>query len=184
VPSSSADRLATAEDPRADTCAPASAAAAAAKPEMLPTTAHRHIMHARPVPAGLPACVHDPTVERHNDPSGRVSSQTSRIANPPRTAARRALSSKLSVTDGDVVVAMANDHPESIRRDRARLLDQRLQLSRGATFQRRNAWRAIRWHTQRGRSERSPRVAAMHNYADHGITQMAGELIGGCAANR
>jgi hypothetical protein len=27
-------------------------------------------------------------------------------------------------------------------------------------------------------------VAAMHNYADHGITQMAGELIGGCAANR
>jgi hypothetical protein len=22
------------------------------------------------------------------------------------------------------------------------------------------------------------------NYADHGITQMAGELIGGCAANR
>jgi hypothetical protein len=29
---------------------------------------------------------------------------------------------------------MANDHPESIRRDRARLLDQRLQLSRGATF--------------------------------------------------
>jgi hypothetical protein len=36
----------------------------------------------------------------------------------------------------------------------------------------------------RGRSERSPRVAAMHNYADHGITQMAGELIGGCAPNR
>jgi hypothetical protein len=48
-----------------------------------------------------------------------------------RTAARRALSSKLSVTDGDLVVAMVNDHPESIRRDRARLLDQRLQLSRG-----------------------------------------------------
>src|SRR5215510_5358954 len=47
------------------------------------------------------------------------------------SAARRALSSKLSFTDGDVVVAMANDHPESIRRDRARLLDQRLQLSRG-----------------------------------------------------
>jgi hypothetical protein len=88
VPSSSADRLATAEDPRADTCAPASAAAAAAKPEMLPTTAHRHIMHARSIPTGLPACVHDPTVERHNDPSGRVSSQTSRIANPPRTAPR------------------------------------------------------------------------------------------------
>ena len=33
-------------------------------------------------------------------------------------------------------------------------------------------------------SERSPRVAAMHNCADHGITQMAGELIGGCAASR
>src|SRR5215813_8828838 len=70
------------------------------------------------------------------------------------SAARRALSSKLSVTDGDVVVAMANDHPESIRRDRARLLDQRLQLSRGGTFQRRDAWRAIPWHTHRGRSGR------------------------------
>src|SRR5215472_17416989 len=38
-------------------------------------------------------------------------------------AAWRAFSSKLSVTDGDVVAKMANDHPESIRRDRARLLE-------------------------------------------------------------
>ena len=34
------------------------------------------------------------------------------------------------VTDGDVVVEMANGHPESIRRERARLPDQRLQPSR------------------------------------------------------
>jgi hypothetical protein len=41
-------------------------------------------------------------------------------------AARRAFSFTLSVTDGVVAVDMANDHPESIRRDWARLLDQRL----------------------------------------------------------
>jgi hypothetical protein len=46
-------------------------------------------------------------------------------------AARYAFSFKLSVTDGDATVVMANDHPESIQRDRARLLDQRLQPSRG-----------------------------------------------------
>jgi hypothetical protein len=37
---------------------------------------------------------------------------------PTISAARRAFSFKLSVTDGDVAVEMANDHPESIRRDR------------------------------------------------------------------
>src|SRR5215510_6383229 len=82
------------------------------------------------------------------------------------SAARRALSSKLSVTDGDVVVAMANDHPESIRRDRARLLDQRLQLSRGATFQRRDAWRAIRWHTHRGRCGSFTSRAPLNKHTD------------------
>lgn len=40
---------------------------------------------------------------------------------PTITAARRALSSKLSVTDGDVAVEIANDHPKSTRRDRTRL---------------------------------------------------------------
>src|SRR5262245_35387201 len=49
----------------------------------------------------------------------------------PVRAARHAFSSKLSVTDGDVVVEVASDHPESIRRDRARLLDQCLQPTPG-----------------------------------------------------
>ena len=47
------------------------------------------------------------------------------------TAALCAFSSKLSVTDGDVAVMIGNDHPGSVRRDRARLLDRRLQPWRG-----------------------------------------------------
>jgi hypothetical protein len=48
---------------------------------------------------------------------------------PRKTAARRAFSSTLSVTDGDAAIEIVDDHPESTRRDRARLLRQHLQPS-------------------------------------------------------
>jgi hypothetical protein len=60
----------------------------------------------------------------HNVHSGTPSTASRPMGLAPLTADLRAFSSKLSVTDGDVEVKAGDDHPESIRRDRARLLDQ------------------------------------------------------------
>src|SRR5690349_15169168 len=75
-------------------------------------------------------------------------------AQPSRTAARRALSSKLAVTDGYVAVEIANDRSASIPTMSGLVCWVSVCSPRGATFQRRDAWRAIRWHTQRGRTVR------------------------------
>jgi hypothetical protein len=89
----------------------------------------------------------------YDDARARVGAHNVRSGAPPRTgptiglplltAAPRAFSSKLSVTDGDVVVEMANGHPGSIRHDGLVWLNQRLQPLTEATFQRRDAWQAM-----------------------------------------
>jgi hypothetical protein len=62
----------------------------------------------------------------------------------PRTAGRRAFFFKLVVTDGYVAVEIANDRPESIPTVSGLVCWISVCNPRGATFQRRDAWRAIR----------------------------------------
>ncbi len=111
--------------------------------------------------------------------SGRLISWTARPCSPRFCP----FSSKLSATDGEVAVEMANDRQT---RSGATGLVCWISVSspRGPTFHRRDAWRAIRWHPQRGMTELFWAQRGLYEYAGHARPCAVALLGQGVAAVR